>query len=308
VVHQQFGVALPFSQLLSAVSARVRTNGMTVTYSAPGNRFHQVYQAFSEGEFAVTSESTKTFSRMFRGYNPAAVDTYIEVLTTKQQMLLDDVESLKARLKEAGDQGAELRKEIATLTDSSPSPHAMQHRMAKMMRRAVDEVSEMQAESRAEADALIGAAEAEVEAAQRKHRQLVADMTAQRKTLEADFKDNKKKLEVELGGMRAETQAAIDALWQEAQQDRERLIADAKLEADHYREQAQRAVDEASQQRIYILERLMGVYSDLEAVPATLQLAYQERRNAPEGTVVVPLGQSNQRGVSSRALVVEGSR
>ena len=45
-------------------------------------------------------EPAKTFSRMFRGYDPAAVDAYIEALTTKQQFLLDDVESLKARLKE----------------------------------------------------------------------------------------------------------------------------------------------------------------------------------------------------------------
>jgi cell division septum initiation protein DivIVA len=43
----------------------------------------------------VISEPTKTFSRMFRGYDPAAVDAHIEILTTKQQLLLDDVESLR---------------------------------------------------------------------------------------------------------------------------------------------------------------------------------------------------------------------
>jgi DivIVA domain-containing protein len=42
----------------------------------------------------VIIEPAKTFSRMFRGYDPAAVDTYIEALTTKQQFLLNDVESL----------------------------------------------------------------------------------------------------------------------------------------------------------------------------------------------------------------------
>jgi hypothetical protein len=31
---------------------------------------------------------------MFRGYDPGAVDTYIEALTIKQQCLLNDVESL----------------------------------------------------------------------------------------------------------------------------------------------------------------------------------------------------------------------
>ena len=65
-----------------------------------------MYQAFVEGEIAVITEPAKTFSRMFRGYDPAAVDAYIEVLTTKQQLLLDDVESLRARLMETGDEAA----------------------------------------------------------------------------------------------------------------------------------------------------------------------------------------------------------
>ena len=53
-------------------------------------------------------EPAKTFSRMFRGYDPAAVDTYIEALTTKQQCLLNDVESLRARLTERDDEAAAL--------------------------------------------------------------------------------------------------------------------------------------------------------------------------------------------------------
>jgi cell division septum initiation protein DivIVA len=56
---------------------------------------------------------------MFRGYDPAAVDTYIEALTTKQQCLLNDVESLRARLTERDDEAAALRNEVAAL---SPNP------------------------------------------------------------------------------------------------------------------------------------------------------------------------------------------
>jgi cell division septum initiation protein DivIVA len=215
------------------------------------------------------------FSRTFRGYDPAAVDAHIEMLSTKQQLLLDDVESLRGRLKESGDEATALRKEVAVLTDTSPSPHAMQQRMAKMLRRAVDEVSEMQAEARAEAAALIAAAEAEVEAEQRKHQELLADMTAQREALETEYEETKEKLDAELASLRAD-----------AQQAREQLLADAKQRADRDREEARRAVDEASRQRIKILEQLMGVYRDLEAVPATLESAYQERHNRPEATVV----------------------
>ena len=251
----------------------------------------------------MITEPAKTFSRMFRGYDPAAVDAYIEVLITKQQLLLDDVESLRARLKESGDEAAALRievavltDEVAVLTDTSPSPHAMQHRMAKMLRRAVDEVSEMQAEARAEAEALIAAAEAEAEAAQRKHKQLLADMAAQRKALDAEYEETRKSSTPNWPGCALKPNRQIDEAWQDAQQEREQLLADAKQEADHYREQARRAVDKASQQRIKILEQLMGVYRNLEAVPATLESAYQERKNPPEASVVVPLDQKISTG------------
>ena len=244
----------------------------------------------------MTTEPAKTFSRMFRGYHPAAVDAYIEVLISKEQLLLGDVEMLRAGLKESGDKVAALREEVAILTDTSPSPHAMQYRLAKMLRGAVDEVAEMQAEAREEAEALIAAVEAEAEAARRKHKELLADMAAQRKALEAEYEETKENLAAELARMRAETQAEIDEAGQDAQQEREQLLADAKQQADYYRERARRAVDEASQQRIRILEQLMGVYRDLEPVPATLESAYQERKNPPDTSVVVPLDQNISAG------------
>ena len=223
---------------------------------------------------AVITEPAKTFTRMFRGYDPAAVDAHIEVLTTKQQLLLDDVESLRARLRESADETAALRKEVAVLTDTSPSPHAMQERMAKMLRRAVDEVSEMQAEARAEAEALIAAAEAEAEATRRKRDEVLADLAGQQKALEAEYQETKEQLEAELAGLRAD-----------AQQARERLLAEAKQRADRDRDAARRAVDQASQQRIKILEQLLGVYRDLETVPAVLESAYREQKNPPEGSL-----------------------
>jgi DivIVA domain-containing protein len=213
----------------------------------------------------VITEPAKTFTRVFRGYDPAAVDAHVEMLTTRQRLLLDDVESLRLRLKESGDEAAALRKEVAVLTDTSPSPHAVQQRMSKMLRRAVDEVSEMQAEARAEADALIAAAGAEVDAAQRKREELFAEMAAQRKALEAECEDTKEALEAELAGLRADAQVA-----------REQLLADAKQMADRDREEARRAVDEAGRQRVRILEQLMDVYRDLDTVPAALESAYRE--------------------------------
>jgi cell division septum initiation protein DivIVA len=226
---------------------------------------------FAEEELTVEPESVKTFVRAFRGYQSAAVDAHIEMLSTKQHLLSDDVEKLRGRLREVGDEAAALRREVGLLTDTSPSPHAVQQRMAQMLRRAVDEVSEMQAEARAEADAMVETAEAEAKAAQQRHTEVLADLADRRAALEAEYQETKQQLETELSGLRADAQDA-----------REQLLADAKQEADHYREHAQRAVDEAIQQRIDVLEQLMGVYRDLEGVPATLESAYQELKNPSE--------------------------
>lgn len=219
---------------------------------------------------AVITEPAMAFTRKFMGYDSAAVDAHIEMLTTKQNLLLNDVESLRARLKDSGEETASLRKEVALLTDTSPAPHAMQQRMAKMLARTVDEISEMQAEARTEAEALISAAEAEIEAEQRKHREVLADMAAQHKAMEAEYRETKEALEAELASMR-----------DDAQRVREQLLADAKERIDRDREEARRAVDAAAERRIRILEQLLSVYRDLENVPAALESAYREQQNPP---------------------------
>jgi cell division septum initiation protein DivIVA len=229
-------------------------------------------------------DSARAFSRTLWGYKRAAVDAYIEMLATKQQLLLDDVESLRARLKDLDDESAELRKEVTLLTDTSPSPHAVQQRMAKMLRQAVDEIAKMQAEAQAEAAALIAEARAEADAEQRKHQEALADLGAQLNARQAEYEEAKAKVAAELDKMTAENQSAIAEAWEDAQEERAQLLADAKQEADHYREQARLAVDETNQKRIDILEQLMGVYRDLEGVPATLESAYQELKNPEEAS------------------------
>lgn len=217
-------------------------------------------------------ESAKAFTRMLWGYNPGVVDAHVEMMTTKQRLLLDDVESLRARLKDLSDESAALRKEVAVLTDTSPAPHAVQQRMAQMLRRAVDEVAEMQAEAQAEAEALVTQAQAEAEATQQKQKELLVEMAAQRSP-GSRLCGIKEKLHAELAGMRADLQ-----------EERDQLLAEAKHEADHYREQSRKATEEAMQHRVKVLEQLMGVYRDLEEVPAALESAYQELKNPPDST------------------------
>jgi cell division septum initiation protein DivIVA len=229
------------------------------------------HNRFQKGHVALMTEPARKFARTFRGYAPAAVEAHIEMLSTKQHLLLDDIESLRAKLLQRGNEAAALQQEVAVLTDTSPSPHAIQKRMAQMLRRAVEEVSEMQAEARAEAEALIATAQAEVEAVQQEHNTLLAELTTRQENLKAEHQEAKKQLDAELADARAD-----------AQDEREQLLADAKQEADHYRDQARRSVEEAIRQRITILEQLTGVHRDLEAVPATLEKAYQELNNPSE--------------------------
>lgn len=229
-------------------------------------------------------EPAKSFTRTFRGYEPTAVDASIEAFTTKQQFLLNDIESLRGRLRERDREVTVLRKELADLVETSNTPRAMQQRMAMMLQRAVDEVSEMQTEARAEAQALIAEAAAEVDAEQRKHRELLADMVEQKDALSAEYEAAKKDLDEELAAKRAESQSAIEGAKQDAQVQREQLLADAKQEADFYREQARREAQEAREQRVRVLEQLMGVYRDLEEVPATLESAYREAKESAEAS------------------------
>ena len=111
----------------------------------------------------MTTDSARPFPRSFFGYSPAAVSAAIEALTTKQQFLVNDVESLRGRLQERDREVSVLRTELADLVETSTSPQAVQRRMADMLRRTVDEVSQMQTDARAEAEALIAAAKDEAE-------------------------------------------------------------------------------------------------------------------------------------------------
>jgi len=237
------------------------------------------------GNVVVTNESARTFSRGFWGYSPGAVDATIEAFTIKQQCLVNDVESLRARLQERDREVSVLRTELADLIETSTSPQAVQRRMASMLRRAVDEIAQMQVDARTEAEALIAAARDEAEAEQRQHQEVLADMAAKRDALAAEYEETKKNQDAELARMRAEARSELDEAWRGAQEAREQLIADAKQEADFYREQAQRAVDEACETRIRILEQLMDVYRDLEGIPANLEAAYREAKNSPESHI-----------------------
>ncbi|HKV18368.1 MAG TPA: cell division protein DivIVA, partial [Mycobacterium sp.] len=69
----------------------------------------------------MTTESAHSFPRSIFGYSPAAVHAALESLTTKQQFLVNDVESLRGRLQERAREVSVLRTELADLVETSTS-------------------------------------------------------------------------------------------------------------------------------------------------------------------------------------------
>src|SRR5689334_12218513 len=111
----------------------------------------------------MATESAPNFRRVRNGYDPIAVDAFIALLTKTQDSLLDEVRMLQARLADATTEAAQLGKEVERLQATSPSAQAMTHRISKLLRTAVDEVSEMQTEARTEIEEWVAAAKAEAD-------------------------------------------------------------------------------------------------------------------------------------------------
>ncbi|YCU76591.1 DivIVA domain-containing protein [Mycobacteroides abscessus] len=277
------------------------------------------------------NESTRNFTRTRNGYDPIEVNEYISRLTIMHQSGLNDVETLKSRLEDATKQISSLKDEVTTLSDTSPSAHAMTDRMAKMLRIAVDEVAEMQNEARTESAALIASASVDAEAMRTKHKELLADMAARQSALETEYTEvmarareeanqivaqavseserlraaeakrrekAETELDEELTKLRTDTQSAVDEQRRSIQGECEKRLADAKDEADRRLrladeqierrlDQARRSVEEIGQQRISILEQLMGVHGRLESIPSALESAYRDRDNS-KSIVMVP--------------------
>ncbi|KCD38785.1 DivIVA family protein [Mycobacterium tuberculosis TKK_03_0026] len=254
--------------------------------------------------------SAPRFQRTRSGYDPVAVNHYIAELVLRQQAQHCEIETLKAEI-------ASLKDENAALKDTSPSAQAVTDRMAKMLRLAVDEVFQMQSEARAEAATLVSAARDEAEAVRTQKREMLADMNARQRALESEHADvmrrareeaeqlvaqataevermrvidarrrekAEQELDAEIIRLRTDAQFQIDDQLQATQQECEKRLGEAKIEADrrlhvadeqieHGLSEARRTLEETSQRRVGILEQLARIHAQLENIPALLESA-----------------------------------
>ena len=169
----------------------------------------------------MTAQSVPDFRRIRKGYDPVAVDAYIGLMVKTQECLLDKIRTLQTELADSSANTAQLEKENEALKDTSTSTPAMTHRISKLLQTAVEEVSDMHTEARAE----------------------VAARTA-------------------------EAEAAAD-----------KLLNEARLEAQRCLAEAQRDTDVVADERISMLEQLAALHRKLDGVPAFLELAYRQRGN-----------------------------
>ena len=253
-------------------------------------------------------DATARFPRARHGYDPTTVDEYVNEIGLLQRSLQQEVDTLRAQLNESSTQLTTLRQQTTALADSSPSPRAVTERIAKMLRIAVDEVSDMQFEARVEAEQLIVNAQAEMEAAQAKGRQMLAELTSRQHAIEAEYAEvmNKAReeaaritaqavneaeeqrevealrrqqaedeLNADLARARREADARIEELLRAAAQDCELRLQDAKNESERRlrvaNEQIDRRLTDARRTLDEITERRISVLEQLMQVHGTLE-------------------------------------
>lgn len=253
-------------------------------------------------------DSATRFPRVRHGYDPASVDEYINEIGLIQRSLQQEVDNLRAQLKDSSTQITMLREESAALAESSPSPQAMTDRIAKMLRIAVDEVSEMQFEARMEAEQLIAGAQSEAEAAQTKSRQMLAELSARQRAMETEYAEvmNKAReeaaritaqavseseqmrevealrrdqaeneLNAEVTKARREAEARIEEQLRTTAQECELRVLEAKTEAERRlrvaSEQIDRRLSDARRALDDITEKRISVLEQLMAVHGTLE-------------------------------------
>jgi len=120
------------------------------------------------------------------------------------QEYVQEIEHLRNQLREMTTEITRMRHEATVMSDSSPTPKAMTDRIAKMLRLAVDEVSEMQFEARQESEQLLALAQAEADASLAKSRQMIAELSSRQRALETEYAEVMTKAREEAARITAE--------------------------------------------------------------------------------------------------------
>ncbi|CAM3266443.1 hypothetical protein [Tsukamurella hominis] len=191
------------------------------------------------------------FAVVLRGYDRDQVSEQFHRYQAELRVLAADRDAASAHareltdlLDEAQDEIDNLRREVDRLSVPPTSAEGMSDRIARMMRLASDEASEIRAAAENESAEVRSLARQEAEATRREADRLRADMTARREAMEREHEKTMEQARAEAERITAEAKAEAEKLSQSAADNRERVQNDFDMAMSMRRDKAIRTITE----------------------------------------------------------------
>ncbi|WP_019203849.1 hypothetical protein [Tsukamurella sp. 1534] len=185
------------------------------------------------------------FAVVLRGYDRDQVSEQFHRYQAELRVLAADRDAASAHareltdlLDEAQDEIDNLRREVDRLSVPPTTAEGMSDRIARMMRLASDEASEIRAAAQNESAEVRSLARQEAEATRREADRLRADMTARREAMEAEHTSTMDDARAEAERIVAEATAEAEKLSRDAAENRERVQNDFDLAMSMRRDKA----------------------------------------------------------------------
>lgn len=191
------------------------------------------------------------FAVVLRGYDRDQVTEQFHRYQAELRVLAADRDAASAHareltdlLDEAQDEIDNLRREVDRLSVPPTSAEGMSDRIARMMRLASDEASEIRAAAENESAEVRSLARQEAESTRREADRLRSDMTARREAMEAEHEKTMRDAHAEADRIKAEAKAESEKLAQSAAENRERVQNDFDMAMSMRRDKAIRTITE----------------------------------------------------------------
>ncbi|GAA1089260.1 hypothetical protein GCM10009581_22660 [Tsukamurella strandjordii] len=208
-------------------------------------------QAMANSDNPSAGPAPAPFAVVLRGYDREQVSEQFHRYQAELRVLASDRDAASAHareltdlLDEAQDEIDNLRREVDRLSVPPTTAEGMSDRIARMMRLASDEASEIRAGAANEAAEVRSLARQEAESTRREADRIRSDMTNRRQAMEDEHKETMKRAEAEAARIIAEAEARASKLERTAEENRERVQNDFDLAMSMRRDKAIRTITE----------------------------------------------------------------
>lgn len=191
------------------------------------------------------------FAVVLRGYDRDQVTEQFHRYQAELRVLAADRDAASAHareltdlLDEAQDEIDNLRREVDRLSVPPTSAEGMSDRIARMMRLASDEASEIRAAAQNESAEVRSLARQDAENTRREADRVRSDMTARREAMEKEHEATMTQATAEAERIKAEAEAEAENLSRSAAENRERVQTDFDMAMSMRRDKAIRTITE----------------------------------------------------------------